>query len=236
MGANLASPVVAELGTIVLAALVFYAASKRYGVFRAGLFLAGALVWTSIIENLAAVAGEYSYYYYAGQLLPGYPGYLFWVGMVPLWILLGWFVLSMSGFVIFHEVLLSTRGAVVQAAASGLFALNVDLMLDPAASANNLWIWQTGSFSYLGVPLANFFGWFLLIFVYDIIVGRTIFSERSLPIVSRVEKVFFGRGAGEGPRPVLRSFFFRILVLDVVVFAVLFYFASFLDYLASVGL
>lgn len=236
METSLAAPVVAELGTIALAAVVFYAAGKRYGTFKAGVFLAGAIVWTAIIENLSAIAGEYTYYHYSNLLAPQYPGYLFWVGEVPLWILLGWFVLAMSGFVIFHEVLLPDRSAVIQAAASGLLAVNVDLMLDPAASSNGLWVWLSGSFLYLGVPLINFLGWFLLIFFYDIIAQHTIFNNRPLPVLDSFEEAIFGRAGEGGGGPDLRRFLFRIVVIEVLIFVALYSLSGLLDAVASGGL
>jgi uncharacterized membrane protein len=235
LGTNLASPVVAELGTILLAAALFYVASKRYGAIKTSVFLAGAVLWTALLENLSVVAGEYTYYNYSNQLFPQYPGYLFWVGAVPLWILLGWFVIVMSGYIIFHDILLPRRRGLVQAAASGLFALNVDLMLDPSASANGLWVWLTGSFRLLGVPVINFFGWFLLVFCYYFIAQNTIFNSRPLIFLGRVERSIFGGVESDGGRPDLRRFIFRIIVLELVVFAVLFYFSAFLDYLAGTG-
>ena len=235
MGTSVAAPVVAELGTILLAALLSYAASRRDGAARAGVFLGGAIIWTALLENLSVVAGEYTYYQYSGQLFPQYPGYLFWVGAVPLWNLLGWFVIVMSGFILFHEVLLPRARGLAQAAACGLFALNVDLMLDPAASANGLWVWLTGSFRFLGVPAINFFGWFLLVFFYDLIAQSTIFNNRPFPVLSRAERPVFGDLAGRGG-PDLRRFFFRLIVVELVIFVVLFYLSNVLDYAASAGL
>ena len=229
---NLASPAIAEVSFIILAALVFYAGSKRYGALRTGVFLAGALLWTALLENFAVLNGGYTYYAYSGLIYPGYPGYLFWVGTVPLWILLGWFVFAMSAYVLFHDVLLSNRSTVVQATAAGLFALNIDLMMDPAATGNNLWVWLAGSFRTLGIPLFNYIGWFILIFLYYVIVSTTLFDTPPMAVLGRAEERLFGRLDAARPGPDLRRFVFRVVVLEVLVIAFLYYLSNFLDFIA----
>ena len=219
----------------MLAALVFYVASQRFGTAKAAVFLAGAILWTALIENLSAVAGEYTYYHFSGLIAAQYPGYLFWVGAVPLWILLGWFVLSMSGYIIFHDFLLPNRRAFIQAAASGLLAVNVDLMLDPAASASNLWVWLSGSYRFLGVPVVNFLGLFLLIFFYDLIARHTIFGDLPIPLLGRVESIVFRRLRPNSLGLDLRRFLFRFIIVEVFIFAVLFFLSGFLDMVAASG-
>ena len=158
--------------------------------------------------------GAYTYYSYAGILLPHYPGYLLWVGLVPLWIVLGWFVFAMSGFLIFHNVVLPRRRALFQAAASGLFALNIDLMMDPVASSNGLWTWTVSIADILGVPLFNFVGWFLLIFFYDLIAEHTIFNNKPLKIVGKLEGLILRKDHGDSG-PNLGRFVFRVIVLEI---------------------
>ena len=235
MPESLASPIVAEIGSIVLAAVLTYVASKRYGAKKTGIFLAGAVLWTALIENLSVVAGEYTYYQYTGQLFPQYPGYLFWVGAVPLWILLGWFIVAMSGYIIFHDVLLTRSRGLIQATAAGLFAVDVDLMLDPTAASNGLWVWLSGSFRFLGIPFVNFCAWFLLVFFYYIIAQNTIFSNKPLSVLSRVEQRIFRQSESSTEGPDLRKFVFRIVVVELVMFIALFYFSNFVDYLSGSG-
>jgi uncharacterized membrane protein len=211
---NVAIPVFAEFAFIFIAATVFYAGTKRYGAFKTSIFLLGSVLWTAPLENFAVLKGAYTYYSYAGILLPHYPGYLFWVGFVPLWIVLGWFVFAMSGFLIFHNVVLPGRRALYQAAASGLFALNIDLMMDPIASSNGLWVWTTNIMDILRIPLFNYVGWFMLIFFYDLIAEHTIFNNKPLRIVGRLERVLLRKDkGGEGPN--LGRFVFRIIVLEI---------------------
>jgi uncharacterized membrane protein len=183
-------PVGAELGTIGLATIAGYVGVKVYGKQRATYFLAGSILWTSIIENLGVIDKSYTYYTYAGLFGPGYPGYLLWVGQVPLWIELGWVIVAISLFVLFHEVLLPGRSPFLQAALAGFFAVNVDLVIDPVAVANNLWQWINPSVYVLGVPIYNFLGWFCLIFFYDLLFNYTILQEKPVAILGRIERVF----------------------------------------------
>lgn len=232
MTTNAASPLVAEAVFVLLAVAVFYASSKRYGAYRTGVFLGGAILWTAFLENFAVLNGGYTYYSYEGQLFPGFPGYLFWVGTVPLWILLGWFVFSMSGYVIFHDILLRGRSTLVQATAAGLFAVDIDLMMDPAAYGNGLWVWLAGSFPFLGIPLFNFIGWFLLIFLYFAIAKNTIFTNGRLPGLGWLEERLFGEPHPDAPAPDLRRFILRTVVIELLVIAFLYSLSNFLDYLA----
>ena len=120
---------------------------------------------------------------------------------------------------IFHDVLTSKRRALISATLAGLFAVNMDLLIDPVASSNRLWIWNGMNLSLLGIPLYNFFGWFIMIFLYDLIIWHTVVSFRSMKGLSSVEKYLFfvrenltsvtlGRKAS--------SFAFRLIILDIV--------------------
>ena len=80
------------------------------------------------------------------------------------------------------------------AAVAGLFAVNLDLMIDPVASSNNLWVWLGPSINFLGIPLYNYVGWFIMIFFYDIIIWSTVVGFRRMKGLSIVEaKLFFIR-------------------------------------------
>ena len=231
---NALSPVVAELGFAILAAVVFYAGAKRFGIMRTTIFFLGSVLWTGPLENFAVLRGAYTYYGYAGKLLPHYPGYLMWVGLLPFWIVLGWFVFAMSGFLIFHDVLLSKKRAVVQACASALFAVNIDLMMDPVASSNSLWIWLTGSFKIFGVPLFNFVGWFLLIFIYDLIAQHTIFHNKPMLGLSKIEGRIFGKSPEQGDASIDgKRLVFRIVTLETVVIIFLTVLTTFIDLVAG---
>ena len=180
-------PVTAELGTIAIAFVAAYAGAKVYGKETAAYFLAGSVLWTSIIENLGVIDKSYTYYTYAGIFYTHYPGYLFWIGQVPLWIELGWVIVAISLFITFHEVLLPGRNPFLQALLAGLFAVNIDFVIDPVAVANSLWQWINPSIYILGVPIYNWVGWFCLIFFYDLLFNFTVLQSKPVPVLARLE-------------------------------------------------
>ncbi|MGA2876871.1 MAG: carotenoid biosynthesis protein, partial [Nitrososphaerales archaeon] len=169
-----AIPLIAEIGTYLIAALVFFGLMKRFGRNVAIMFILGSIAWTTPLETLGISTGSYSYLGYLGSLTPNFRGYFVWIGIVPLWVEMGWFIVSASSFMIFHDILTSKRRALISATLAGLFAVNMDLLIDPAASSNRLWIWIGSSLSFLGIPLYNFFGWFIMIFLYDLIIWHTV--------------------------------------------------------------
>lgn len=226
-------PVGAELGTVAIACIAAYAGVQVYGKTRAAYFLAGSVLWTSIIENLGVIDKSYTYYTYSGLFSASYPGYFFWVGQVPLWIELGWVIVALCLFVLFHEVFLPGRSALLQAAVAGLFAVNIDLLIDPVAVANNLWQWINPSVYVLGVPIYNWVGWFCLIFFYDLLFNYTILQRRPVPVLSRIEGRFLKESYGGGALPA--RFAFRLVVTILLVAVLLTIFAGALLAAASAG-
>jgi len=228
---NIIPAIVAEVGAFLIAGLVFYGLRKRYGWTVASFFLLGSVAWTTPLETLGISTGSYSYSTFVGTLFPGYPGYFVWIGIVPLWIEMGWFIVSASSFMIFHEVLLSRSKTIAAAVFAGLFAVDLDLMIDPIASSNRLWVWIGPSMSLMGIPLYNYVGWFLMIFLYDIIVWNTIIAFKQIRVLSTIERKLLR--IKESAQTVslaqrTRGFLFRMLVFEI--------FAIFLIKIASVVL
>jgi len=180
--------IVAEIGAFLIAGLVFYGLKIRYGWTVALFFLLGSIAWTTPLETLGISTGSYTYSAFAGSLFRGYPGYLVWIGIVPLWIEMGWFIISASSFMIFHDFLIPRSKTIAAALFAGLFAVDMDLMIDPIASSNKLWVWIGPSMSLMGIPLYNYVGWFLMIFLYDIIIWNTVVGFRQIRILSKVER------------------------------------------------
>ena len=226
-------PVGAETGTIMIAFIAAFAGVKVYGKERAAYFLAGSVLWTSIIENLGVIDKSYTYYTYAGIFNSHYAGYLFWVGQVPLWIELGWVIVAISLFIFFHEVLLPGRSPLLQAACAGLFAVNIDLVIDPVAVANNLWQWINPSVYILGVPIYNFVGWFCLIFFYDLLFNYTILQSKPVAILGRIEGIFLKESYTSNSKSA--RFAFRLVVTILAVAILLTIIANVLMAIAKSG-
>jgi uncharacterized membrane protein len=212
------TPIIAELGTFLIAALVFFGLKKRYGRNVAIMFIAGSIAWTTPLETLGITTGSYSYLGYFGSLTPHYRGYLVWIFVVPLWVEMGWFIVSASSFMIFHDVLTSKRRALISATLAGLLAVNMDLLIDPVASSNRLWIWNGITLSFLGIPLYNFFGWFIMIFLYDLIIWHTVINFKSMRGLSVIEKYLFFKENLTSVTYNLKAtgFAFRLIILEAV--------------------
>jgi uncharacterized membrane protein len=211
------TPLIAEIGAFLIAGLVFYGLKVRYGWMVASLFLVGSIIWTTPLETLGILTGSYSYTTFAGSLFPSYRGYLLWIGVVPLWIEMGWFIVSASSFVLFHDVLLPKSRTLAAAVFAGLFAVNLDLMIDPVASSNRLWVWIGPSLSLFGIPVYNYVGWFVMIFFYDIIIWNTVVGFRHLKGLSVIEKRLFsikGTVTSVSLRKRATGFLFRMLIFE----------------------
>ncbi len=211
--------IIAEVGAFLIAGLVFYGLKLRYGWTVALFFLLESIVWTTPLETLGISTGSYTYSAFAGSLFPGYPGYFVWIGIVPLWIEMGWFIVSASSFMIFHDVLLPIFRTVAAALVAGLFAVDLYLLIDPVASSNRMWVWLGPSLSIIGIPLYNYVGWFLMIFLYDVIIWNTVISFRQIKVLSAVEKRLFSIKDTVSSVSLSKratGFLFRMLIFEII--------------------
>jgi putative membrane protein len=79
-------------------------------------------------------------------------GYVAWILAV---LILGYFEKPVRG-----------TGVIALPLLASLIMLAWDLSMDPNWSTlNHVWIWQNGG-AYFGVPISNFFGWFLVAYLY----------------------------------------------------------------------
>lgn len=211
-----AAPFIAEFGTILLTILLSYGSVRVYGTTKTALFIGGAVLWATIVENIGVLEGAYSYTGYAGTLFSSYPGYFLWVGLVPLWVELGWIVVMLSLFLLLREVLLPGWSPIARALLAGLLAVNVDAIIDPIAVANRLWLWLDRSYYTLGVPFYNWAGWFLLVFFYTLTFEYTVIRQSNMVFFGRLERLF-ARNVDGSVRSVAPRFAFRLFVVVVLV-------------------
>ena len=113
-------------------------------------FLGTGVVYGVILEQLVIVAFE-RYTYNAED-------FLLTVVDVPLVIGFGWAAIIYAGVETGRRFDLSPRAV---PAFSALFALHIDLAMDAVAIRVAFWEW-TPPGVWLGVPLGNFVGWFLV--------------------------------------------------------------------------
>jgi uncharacterized membrane protein len=162
-------PAVAAITALHLVLMVAFAmlhASLRYGWKGALAFAVICLVVSNIFENVGVATGfPFGNYHYTDALGPK-------VGYVPLMIgpaYLGVGYLSwVMGTILIGDV---KRGAgALSTFATPFIAAFVmvlwDLSLDPgAATDGKWWIWHDGG-GFFGVPLQNYLGWYLTVFVF----------------------------------------------------------------------
>ena len=128
----------------VLVILYFFHSFTNQNVKLASKFLVIAAtisyLWEFIGVETGIPFGQYSYTSALGPMIGPVP-----VFIPLLWCALGYFCMQASDYYI---------------AASALM-VSLDLSFDPVFSTSlHLWIWQSPA-QYFGVPLSNFFGWFV---------------------------------------------------------------------------
>ncbi|MHA1297916.1 MAG: carotenoid biosynthesis protein [Candidatus Helarchaeota archaeon] len=157
----------------ILSALVLYHAWKNYGRYRTLLYFTMA-VFAGIEENFWIIAGAIvpppmNTYFFT------YDKAVFWFLAIPLHACFAWMVLAYSSF---HMIKYISPDLDIwkQAALGAFIAVDLDLMMDPIAVRKVLWQWLTGmpgdmfhfpQIYIFGIPFSNFFGWFLLIFIFN---------------------------------------------------------------------
>jgi uncharacterized membrane protein len=134
-----------------------------------------------------------AHYVYHPQLRPQFLG-------VPLFIPLSWFVLAYLPLVLLRG--LPATGPLRNGRWLGktllcsLFLTGTDLLLDPLATSVGAWSWADPG-GYLGIPMANFAGWFLVgCFIYGLFLA--IEPDPGPPPLPAIDSTLVGLSAGVG--------------------------------------
>jgi uncharacterized membrane protein len=106
-------------------------------------------------------------------------GYKF-LGLVPLLIPMAWFMMSYPSFIIADRLIPSTwqrwPRLLSLAAVGGLVMTAWDMVMDPIMVAGGHWVWDVNG-AYHGIPLQNFWGWWLTVFttfaLYLLVAGKS---------------------------------------------------------------
>lgn len=148
-------------------------AGQRLGWRRALLLLGSVFLVSLTFESVGVATGwVYGPYHYTDKLGP------LFLGLVPYLIPAAWFMMSYPSFVIADWLVPSAwrRGArlIGVAAVGGLVMTAWDLIMDPMAAGWH-WVWEVEG-AYFGIPLQNFWGWWLTVFtsfaVYLLLAGK----------------------------------------------------------------
>lgn len=160
-----------------LTAAFLYHACLDFGVRNAMLFLLLSLTVSFAAEWTAIRWGWISGYSYHPALVPRVGG------VVPVCVLLLWFVISYTACVLFRPIIIREGGSFFigrflgKALLCSLYVVAADLFLDPMGVHTGLWIWDEPG-PYFGTPFGNFAFWLL---VGLAICGSYLFLEKPLP-------------------------------------------------------
>jgi uncharacterized membrane protein len=163
-----------DLMAIGLSALCFTHAWRRQGFYLAVAFLGGSFVFTGLEESMWILLGRYSFATPTGGGTYYFTRGFFWFLETPVSACLGWYFIAYS-CVYVAQLLLPRAGVVVRAALGGFLAMDLDLWIDPVQTSPAWisWVWEMpDAVNLFGIPLSNFIGWFLLIFLFAIVFER----------------------------------------------------------------
>ena len=165
-------------GTAWLAFVLIHG-SRRYG--WDGLFVfSGITLFVSWSVETVALATRFPFgdYYYTGLLGAR-------IGAVPMAVLAAYFVagyLAWTMGTLFLGELgtgIKRRNLLLVPLIAGALMVAWDLCLDPIKSTiEGAWVWEGGG-AYHGVPIANFLGWFLTVFMICLLFAVYLYRARA---------------------------------------------------------
>jgi putative membrane protein len=151
-------------------------AGQREGWRRTLQLLALVFGVSLLFESVGVATGLiYGPYHYTDKLGP------LFLGLVPYLIPVAWFMMSYPSFVIADRLIPADwkhwQRILAVATVGGLAMTAWDLVMDPIMVAGGHWIWDVNG-SYHGIPLQNFWGWWLTVFttfaLYMLISGKAL--------------------------------------------------------------
>jgi len=137
-------------------------ASQREGWARSLRLLALVFAISLLFESVGVATGlVYGPYHYTNRLGPMF------LGLVPYLIPVAWFMMSYPSFVIADRLIPADwkhwQRVLSVALVAGLAMTAWDVVMDPIMVASGIWVWDVSG-PYHGIPLQNFWGWWLTVF------------------------------------------------------------------------
>jgi uncharacterized membrane protein len=179
---NVLPPLVSvALVTLLPFVFVFVHGSLHYRFRDVFVFAAITLVVSNIFENLSILTGfPFGHYFYTDGLGPK----LFLVPILigPAYLGTGYLAWTLARIVLgATDKRLPGRQVWAVPVLASFLMVAWDLSFDPIASTlRQSWVWEQGG-SYFGVPLSNFLGWFLTVFVFFQLFALYLRGRSSTP-------------------------------------------------------
>ena len=149
------------LTTLVGFAFALVHAWRRSGWKRALGWAAITFLVSLTFESVGVATGlVYGPYHYTDRLGP------LFLGLVPYLIPLAWFMMMYPSLVIAEGLtggLAGWKRMLTVAAIGGVIMTAWDVVMDPVMVAGGHWVWDVSG-AYFGVPLQNYWGWWLTVF------------------------------------------------------------------------
>jgi putative membrane protein len=187
------------LVTALLFIIAVFHGTERYGKKNIVIFFLITLAVSFFFENLSIRTGfPFGFYHYSPTL-----GFL----TVPLIIIFAYFSIGYLSWMLSHVLVgqyakkLEGKQIFIVPFIAAFLMVMWDLTVDPISSTlQGLWVWTTPG-AYFGVPISNFFGWFLVVFIffqmfalylskYDSIKGEKVYKISNKPFWSESAAVY----------------------------------------------
>ncbi len=155
---------VVGLAIVIMVAFVLIHGARFYGIRNIIAFAAITFIVSWCLESLSIATGfPFGNYYYTGI---GKIGEVPWV-IMPAYLSTGYLAWMIAHILTGHFESALSRKDVLLIPFIGAFVMVMwDLVMDPIHSTiRHEWIWVNGGF-YFGVPITNFAGWFLTVFLF----------------------------------------------------------------------
>ena len=152
------------LVTALLFILALFHGKERYGGKNIAIFFLITWAVSFFFENLSIATGlPFGFYHYSPSL-----GLL----TVPLIIIFAYFAIGYLAWMLAHVLTgqytrkLQGKQVFIVPFIAAFLMVMWDLTVDPISSTlQGLWVWTTPG-AYFGVPISNFFGWFLVVYLF----------------------------------------------------------------------
>lgn len=215
---------------VLIASIVFYQGARRaLGRSRNRAFLAGSVFFWLVIETGAVLGGLKNYYWYAqNDYYSHYPlgGYVIWLGLVPVAVVLLWYMVCASAYITSIN-LVPRRSVAARSAVAGAIAGAFYMLVEPIAVTNHWWTWNVKSFYLIDVPLLGVIAVFMSVFLFTTNFHATAMDMSDIKILKTLEGLTVRRWPEKSEGPInnlrwtglLQVYFFR-LACCLVVFVV----------------